>query len=100
MSWQRNYVALTAGERVRYSFVQRGSDTYRVRFKGPEGKLDELSTGCGRKADAIEEAHRLIHQEYDQTAPSTEKLPWETARTRSKKRCWRTASGPGRSANI
>lgn len=82
MGWQRNYVALTTGERVRYSFVQRGSDMYRVRFKGPAGKLVELSTGCGRKADAIEEAHRLILAEYEQTTPSMEKLPWEAARTK------------------
>lgn len=82
MGWQRNYVVLPTGKRVRYSFVQRGSDTYRARFKGPAGKLVELSTGRSRKIDAIEEAHSLILQEYGQTAPRTEKVPWEDARTK------------------
>jgi integrase len=83
MGWQRNYVVLPTGARVRYSFVQRnGSDAYRVRFKGPVGKLVELSTGCERKATAIEEAHRLVLQEYGQIATATEKVPWETARAK------------------
>ena len=82
MAWQRNYVTLTTGDRVRYSFVQRNSDTYRVRFKGPLGKLVEISTGCSRKVDAIDAAHRIILEEYGQVAPAVERMPWETARAR------------------
>src|SRR5262249_25520214 len=81
MAWQRNYVTLTTGERVRYAFVQRnGSDVYRVRFKGPQKKLVELSTGRTRKVDAIGEAHRLILEEFGQVAPAAERMPWEEAR--------------------
>jgi site-specific recombinase XerD len=85
MAWQRNYSVLKTGERVRYSFVQRGgSDVYRVRFKGRLGKLVEFSTGCTRKVDAIGEAHRLILEEYGQIAPAAERMPWEEARLRLK----------------
>src|SRR5262249_42877158 len=81
MAWQRNYVVLKTGERVRYSFVLRGaSDVYRVRFKGEQGKLVELSTGCTGKVDAIGEAHRLILEHYAQRAPAAERMPWEEAR--------------------
>jgi integrase len=80
--WQRNYVVLGAGERVRYSFVQRGSDVYRVRFRGPMEKLVEITTGCARKVDAISEAHRLIMQEFNQTGQAVEKVGWEEARER------------------
>jgi integrase len=68
---------------VRYAFVQRGgSDIYRVRFKGPLGKLVEISTGRSRKVDAIEEAHRLVLEEFCQIAPSAEKVPWDDARAK------------------
>jgi integrase len=79
MGWQRNYVTLRTGERVRYSFIQRDSDIYRVRFKGPFRKLVEISTGRARKADAIGEAHRIILEEYGQVSPAAERMPWEDA---------------------
>ena len=84
MAWQRNYVVLTTGDRVRYSFVQRGSDTYRVRFKGPFGKLVEISTGCSRKVDAIGEAHRIIREEFGQIVPNPSTVTWEVAREKLK----------------
>jgi hypothetical protein len=80
MGWQRNYVVLKTGDRVRYAFVKRGSDVLRVRFKGPAGKLVELSTGRTRTVDAIDEAHRLILEAFGQTAPAAERMPWEDAR--------------------
>jgi integrase len=84
MGWQRNYVVLTTGERVRYSFVQRGSDTYRVRFKGPFGKVVEISTGCSRKVDAVGEAHRIILEEFGQIVPSSATVTWDVAREKLK----------------
>jgi len=37
MAWQRNYVTLTSGDRVRYSLIKRpDSGVYNVRFKSPE----------------------------------------------------------------
>ena len=84
MAWQRNYVVLTNGDRVRYAFVQRGgSAVFRVRFKG-RFRLVETSTGCTKKVDAIGAAHRIILQEYGQIAPSSETVTWEVAREKLK----------------
>src|SRR5579884_1478499 len=82
MGWQRNYVVLQNGERVRYSLLQRGTDIYRVRFKGGLRKIVEVSTGRARKADAIEEAHRIILEEFGHISPPAERMPWEEARAR------------------
>ena len=82
MVWQRNYVVLSTGERVRFSFLQRGSDVYRVRFKGPVGKLVEVSTGHTREVDAIDEAQRLVQEEFGRAAPAAERMPWEDARAK------------------
>ena len=36
--WQRNYVTLSNGDRVRYAFFNKdGSDIYFVRFKAKQG---------------------------------------------------------------
>lgn len=81
MSWARNYVTLNSGERIRYSFVERtDSKVYFVRFRSPGGRRLERSTNAAKKPDAIEEAHRLILEEYQQVAPVAERMPWETAK--------------------
>ena len=54
MGWQRNYVVLTSGDRVRFSLIQRPAESvYNVRFKGPDKRWKERSTGVSKKVDAI-----------------------------------------------
>jgi site-specific recombinase XerD len=81
MSWARNYVTLKSGERIRYSFVERAdSKIYFVRFRSMDGRRLERSTNATKMVDAIEEAHRLIREEYQQIAPAAERMPWERAK--------------------
>jgi integrase len=81
--WQRNYVVLNTGERVRYALFQRpGFDVWLVRFKHQGWK--ERSTGRIRKVDAIGEAHRIILEEYGQVAPTSETVTWDVAREKLK----------------
>jgi site-specific recombinase XerD len=81
MGWQRNYVVLNTGQRVRYSLIQRpDSDVYFVRFKSMHGGRPERSTGCAKKVDAIGAAHRIILEEFGQVTPTTEPVTWEVAR--------------------
>jgi integrase len=81
MAWQRNYVTLSSGQRVRYAFVQRpGSDVHFVRFRSADGRRLEKSTGARKKPAAIDVAHRLILEEYGQVAPSSETIAWEAAK--------------------
>jgi integrase len=83
MAWQRNYVVLKTGERVRYAFVQRpGEDVYFVRFRSQDGRRLERSTGARKKPDAVEAAHRIILEEHLQVAPTAESVPWEVARAK------------------
>jgi integrase len=42
------------------------------------------STGRIKKADAIEEAHRIILEDYGQVAPTADRMPWEEARAKLK----------------
>lgn len=78
--WQRNYVAIKTGERVRYSLITRPtSPNYMARFKGPDGRWNEKSTGTDRKPDAIGEAHRIIQETYGQLAPTSETATWDIA---------------------
>jgi hypothetical protein len=81
MAWQRNYVTLKTGERIRYAFVERAdSNVYFVRFRSIDGRRLERSTNATKKVDAIDEAHRLILEEYEQIAPSAETFTWEVAK--------------------
>jgi integrase len=83
MAWQRNYVTLSTGARVRYAFVQRDdSDVHFVRFRSVDNRRLEKSTGARKKPDAIEAAHRLILEEYGQVAPSSEKIDWDAAKVK------------------
>ena len=85
MAWQRNYVVLTSGERIRYTFVERtdaGTKSYYVRFKEPGGKRALRSTGSRTKPQAIEAAHRIILEEYRQVAPSAARMPWDAAKAK------------------
>lgn len=79
--WARNYVTLKSGERIRYSFVER-PDTkgYFVRFRSPDGRRLERATNAYKMVDAIEQAHRLIREEYQQIAPAAERMPWKVAK--------------------
>jgi integrase len=80
MGWQQNFVTLTTGERVRYTLQTRsGFPWYFVYFRGADRRRLERSTGCERKVDAIEAAHRMILEQYGQVAPSAERMPWEEA---------------------
>lgn len=81
MSWARNYVTLKSGERIRYSFVERAdSKGYFVRFRSPDGRRLERATNAFKMVDAIEQAHRLIREEYQQIAPAAERMPWKVAK--------------------
>ena len=81
MAWQRNYVTLRSGERVRYSLYKRpGFDAYFVRFKNAGRKWVERSTGVTKKSDATGEAHRIILEEYGQIAPSSATVTWDVAK--------------------
>jgi site-specific recombinase XerD len=81
MAWQRNYVVLSTGERVRFAFLARDdADAYYIRFRGPDGKRIKKSTGQMKKADAIDAAHRLILEEYGQIAPTSETVTWEVVK--------------------
>jgi site-specific recombinase XerD len=83
MAWQRNYVTLRSGERVRYSLIERpGSDCYLVRFKSAMKRWVERSTGTVNKVDATGEAHRIILEEYGQIAPTSATVPWEVAKAK------------------
>lgn len=85
MSWQRNYVVLNTGQRVRYSLFRRdGSDVYMVRFKSMHGGRPERSTGQVKKVDAIGAAHRIILEDFGQVAPAAERMAWEEARAKLK----------------
>ena len=79
--WQRNYVVLPSGERVRYALIERpNADTYYIRFKGPDGKRVTLGTGRKKKPEANSEAHRLILEQYGAPEPSLETVTWELAK--------------------
>ncbi len=83
MSWQRNYVVLPSGERIRYALLIRpDADVYSVRFKAPVVGRVTRSTGRAKKVDAIESAHRLILEEYGAVAPSSETVTWDVAKER------------------
>ncbi len=53
---------------------------YFVRFKGKNGGYARVSTSQTKKPQAIDEAHRLILEEYQQIAPTSETVTWEVAR--------------------
>src|SRR5262245_23668920 len=81
MTWQRNYVTLTTGDRLRYALIERpDADGYFVRFRAPDGRRVTRSTGVKKKPDAIGEAHRIILEEYRQIAPTSETVTWEVAK--------------------
>lgn len=83
MAWQRNYVVLKTGQRVRYALLEReDSKVYFVRFRGQGGTRLEKSTGATKKHDAIGAAHQLILEEYEQIVLTSETIDWETAATR------------------
>jgi hypothetical protein len=96
---QHNYVTLASGDRVRYSFFTRPeSPAYFVRFKAKAGGYAKLSTGQTKKPDAIDVAHRLILEHYEQIAPSSETVTWVVAKASCGRRWRRTASGSAPSA--
>jgi site-specific recombinase XerD len=88
MAWQRNYVVLTTGDRVRYALYKRNddrrvdADTWLVRFRGKDGRRAERSTGATKKPDAVGAAHRIILEEYGQAVPTSETVDWDAARAK------------------
>ena len=83
--WQRNYVTLSTGERIRYSFFCKPeSNIYFVRFKDKDGGYARISTGQMKKPQAIEAAHRIILDNYQQITPTSETTTWEVAREKLK----------------
>lgn len=85
MAWQRNYVVLKNGDRMRYTLLKRpDSDVYFVRFRGPAGGRLERATNAVKKPDAIGEAHRIILEEHQQIAPSSDSVTWEIAKAKLK----------------
>src|SRR5258708_6910479 len=86
MAWQRNYVVLSTGERVRFALVERpNADAYSVRFKGKNGERVTRATGQKRKFEAIGEAHRVVLEEYGQITPTSETVTWTVAKERLRK---------------
>ncbi|HVS39667.1 MAG TPA: hypothetical protein VMS17_29190 [Gemmataceae bacterium] len=82
-AWQRNYVTLSTGQRIRYAFFNKpDSDLYFVRFRARDGRYARMSTGQSKKVEAIDAAHRLILEEYQQIAPTSESVPWVVAKNR------------------
>lgn len=82
-AWQRNYVTLSTGKRIRYAFFSKpDSDIYFVRFRVRDGRYARMSTGQSKKVQAIDAAHRLILEEYQQIAPTSESVPWDVAKER------------------
>lgn len=82
MAWQRNYVMLANGERVRYALVDRPeaeTSAYYVRFRGPDGKRVYRSTGQSKKPNAIEAVARVILEAYQQNTPPLDSVPWVEA---------------------
>ncbi|MFL5328646.1 MAG: tyrosine-type recombinase/integrase [Gemmataceae bacterium] len=86
MAWQRNYVTLPTGERIRYALVERSdgeSPCYYVRFQAPTGKRVFRSTDQSKKAQANEAAQEKILEEYGQKQPLKpqrhEGVEWEQA---------------------
>src|SRR5262245_37288961 len=81
MAWQRNYVVLTTGKRIRYTLFQRtDSPVYLVRFKSPHSPgRPERSTGRRKKPEAMEEAHRIILEEYGEVTAVSERCSWDEA---------------------
>jgi site-specific recombinase XerD len=80
-AWQRNYVTLRSGDRIRYALYPKpGSDAYFVRFKGKDGRYVRVSTGQRKKPDAIDEAHRLVREHYEEIAPTSATVTWEVAK--------------------
>src|SRR5438045_4036512 len=85
MAWQRNYVTLKSGVRVRYAFFGKAdSAAYWVRFKDIDGRYDRLSPGQLKKVDAIEQGHRLSRERYEEMPPSSETVSWSIAKERLK----------------
>ncbi len=81
MAWQRNYVTLRSGERIRYAFYgQQESPAYGVRFKGKDGRYIRVSTGQVKKIDAIDAAHRIIREHYEEVAPTSATVSWDIAK--------------------
>jgi integrase len=84
-AWQRNYVTLRSLERIRYAiFGKPDSDVWFVRFRGKDGKYVRASTGQTKKPGAIEEAHRLVREHYEEIAPTSDTVTWEVAKKRLK----------------
>jgi integrase len=78
-------VVLSSGERVRYSFFRKpDSDIYFIRFKAKGRGYARLSTGQTKKPPAIDAAHRLILEAYEEIAPSSETVTWEVAKEKLK----------------
>lgn len=81
MSWQQNFVILRNGQRIRYAlFEKEDRPGYYVRFKGKDGRYMKPSTGHSRKADAIDAAHQIILDHYEEVAPTLEFVTWAVAK--------------------
>ncbi len=68
--------------RVGYALIDRGTKgkkLYRVRFRNRDGDLRERSTECSIKADAHNEATKIIEKEYEQKKENTKTKTWDEA---------------------
>jgi len=84
---QRTYVALPNGNRIRYSLFKRvdaESECFYIRYIARDGKRVKQSTGQCRMPGAIDAAHRLILEEYQVIAPTSETVTWSLAKERVK----------------
>jgi integrase len=83
MGWSDKFVTVGGDKRVRYSFIKRDdSEFYYVRFIDVDGKKVKRSTAETVKHRAIDAAHRLILEAYNQMAPTSETITWDVATAR------------------
>lgn len=79
--WQRNYVTLSSGERIRYAFYDVNG-VYNIRFKNRLNKVQKASTGAKKKPEAIDAAHRIIQEAYEGMTTATASLTWKEAKAK------------------
>ncbi len=80
MGWSDKFVSLASGKRVRYSFIKRDdSEFYYVRFIGVDGRKVKRSAAETVKHRAIDAAHRMILEGYNQSATTSDTITWKVA---------------------
>jgi integrase len=78
-------VNLLDGKRVGFSLNQRDNDpNFFVRFKAPDGRYPERSTGAAKKSDALVAAEIIVRLAYNALAQQSDACTWADAEERLK----------------